>query len=104
MRKAVTILIISAIHFGLCRALNHAVLAAAAAHACDGTAAPVSGFLSGLARVLYFPILSLHLYARNWFPGDLILIVLAANSLVWGIAAYGLFTSIRKTRSKGDLS
>ena len=35
-------------------------------------------------RILYFPILSLALYPRHWFPGNWIAIPIAVNSLLWG--------------------
>ena len=41
--------------------------------------------MAGVTKVLYFPILSLALYPRHWFPGDMITIPIAANSLLWGI-------------------
>jgi len=41
--------------------------------------------LAGVTKVLYFPILSLALYPRHWFPGDMITIPIAVNSLLWGI-------------------
>lgn len=103
MRKAGIILILSGAHFGLCKLLSRTLLAVMAAHASVSESAFSQSLLSGLAKVLYFPILSLHLYARNWFPGDLIVIVLAANSLVWGTTLYGLFVLIRKIRPKGGL-
>jgi hypothetical protein len=54
--------------------------------------------LAGVTKVLYFPILSLALYPRHWFPGDMITIPIAVNSLLWGIGliiAIGLARRIR---------
>jgi hypothetical protein len=56
--------------------------------------------LAGVTKVLYFPIISLALYPRHWFPGDMITIPIAANSLLWGI---GLMIAIwlgRRTRCR----
>ena len=47
-------------------------------------------------RVLYFPIISLSLYSRKWFPGDLIYIPIIINSLLWGILVYGVLMVIKK--------
>jgi len=51
----------------------------------DGAA---NAFLYGLLTVatkwLYFPILAMALYPRHWFPGQLIAIPIAVNSLLWG--------------------
>ena len=49
-------------------------------------------------RVLYFPIISLSLYSRKWFPGDLIYIPIIINSLLWGIMIYGVLMVIKKIR------
>jgi hypothetical protein len=49
-------------------------------------------------RVLYFPIISLSMYSREWFPGDLIYIPIIINSLLWGILVYGVLTVIKKIR------
>jgi hypothetical protein len=49
-------------------------------------------------RVLYFPIISLSLYSREWFPGDLIYIPIIINSLLWGILIYGVLMVIKKIR------
>jgi hypothetical protein len=49
-------------------------------------------------RVLYFPIISLSLYSRKWFPGDFIYIPIIINSLLWGILIYGGLMVIQKMR------
>lgn len=43
------------------------------------------GLLTWATKVLYFPILSLALYPRHWFPGQMITIPIAVNSVLWGI-------------------
>ena len=55
--------------------------------------------LAGVTKVLYFPVVSLALYPRHWFPGDMITIPIACNSLLWGIglmAAIGLARRMRR--------
>jgi len=51
---------------------------------------PADSFLYGLmavvTKILYFPILTLALYPRYWFPGQMITIPIAVNSLLWGLA------------------
>ncbi len=50
---------------------------------------PADSFLYGLlavaTKILYFPILTLALYPRYWFPGQMITIPIAVNSLLWGL-------------------
>jgi hypothetical protein len=45
----------------------------------------LTGLLTLLTKILYFPIMGLALYPRYWFPGDWIYIPIALNSLVWGL-------------------
>ena len=55
--------------------------------------------LAMVTKTLYFPIISLALYPRHWFPGDMITVPIACNSLLWGIglmAAIGLARRIRR--------
>ena len=56
----------------------------------------VAQLLIWTTRVLYFPIISLSLYSREWFPGDLIFIPIIINSLLWGILVYGVLMVIKK--------
>ena len=56
------------------------------------------GLLTGATKVLYFPILSLALYPRHWFPGQMITIPIAVNSVLWGIM---LALAIRIGRRRG---
>ena len=51
-----------------------------------------------ITRGLYFPIISLSLYSRQWFPGNWIYVPMAANSLLWGITLYGIFRLTRRQR------
>jgi len=44
------------------------------------------GLLTLATKILYSPILTMALYPRHWFPGHLITIPIAVNSLLWGIA------------------
>ena len=34
-------------------------------------------------RVLHFPIISMSLYSRQWFPGNWIYVPMLANSFLW---------------------
>lgn len=56
----------------------------------------IGHLLVWLTRCLYFPIISLSLYSRQWFPGNWIYIPMVANSLIWGIVIYGIFRSVHR--------
>ena len=51
-------------------------------------------------RILYFPILSLALYPRHWFPGNWITIPIALNSLLWGAGLALVLAIGRRLRSR----
>jgi hypothetical protein len=45
----------------------------------------ITAALTWLTKILYFPVLGLALYPRHWFPGHLIYLPIAFNSLLWGV-------------------
>ena len=62
----------------------------------DRTAALLGRTLVAVTRVLYFPILTLALYSRQWFPGNWVYVPMALNSLLWGLALYACYRIYRK--------
>jgi len=36
-------------------------------------------------RILYFPVISLSLYSRQWFPGNWIYVPIGVNSMLWAV-------------------
>ena len=68
----------AALHFLACILIVPATLKAGAA------GIGLTGLLTLLTRVLYFPVLGLALYPRHWFPGHWIYVPIAFNSLIWG--------------------
>jgi hypothetical protein len=56
------------------------------------------GLLTQTTKLLYFPILSLALYPRHWFPGQMITIAIAVNSLLWGAALVLVIWFVRRVR------
>ncbi|MGA9263326.1 MAG: hypothetical protein WBV95_15220 [Desulfobacterales bacterium] len=64
----------------------------------------VAGYLGDtlvwVTRVLFFPVITLSLYSRKWFPGDWIYVPVVINSLLWGITIYGLICLLKRFRSR----
>ena len=61
------------------------------------------GMLTQTTKLLYFPIISLALYPRHWFPGQMITIPIAVNSLLWGVTlaiAIWLGRRLRRTAKR----
>jgi hypothetical protein len=51
-----------------------------------------------LTKLLHFPLVTLALYPREWFPGNWVYLPMAANSLIWGFGIYWLVRRYRKAR------
>ena len=85
-RWLLAVLGIAVIHFLLCKAMVGLTLLDPFGHSI-GESGPGLGthILVNTTRVLYFPVVTLSLYSRQWFPGDMIYIPIMANSFIWGI-------------------
>jgi hypothetical protein len=98
-RRIFWILLIAGTHFALGRlVIPLATNRLLAITDTNQTVTLVVQLLIWTTRVLYFPIISLSLYSREWFPGDLIYIPIIINSLLWGILVYGVLIVIKKIR------
>jgi hypothetical protein len=49
-----------------------------------------------ISKVLYFPVMTMAWYPRQFFPGNLIIIPLFINSLLWAIMIYMLFVFMKR--------
>jgi hypothetical protein len=101
VKKFAIILMMVSIHFGA------SVLIVAAsqsiATALDPvTAEPTVGFrlLVAATRIVHFPIISLSLYSRQWFPGNWLYVPMLVNSFIWAAGLYGLFLLGKKLKEK----
>ncbi len=96
LRGRTVFILAAAAHFALTRvvsALTLNLVGGGALHTAGNTLPLALGLLS---KGLYFPLISLALYPRGLFPGDWILVPIAANSLVWGLAAWGAWRLLPK--------
>jgi hypothetical protein len=48
-----------------------------------------------LSKVLYFPVITLAWYPRQFFPGNFIAIPIIINSLLWALVIYALLLLIK---------
>jgi hypothetical protein len=58
----------------------------------------ITGLLTQLTKVLYFPILGLALYPRHWFPGLWIYVPIAINSMLWGLLLASIVLIAKRRR------
>jgi hypothetical protein len=90
---------IAVIHFGLSNLILPltTALAEQLAGAPDGPGMAVI-LLVRATKLLHFPIVTLALYPREWFPGNWVYLPIAANSLIWAFGIRWLIGLFRKTR------
>jgi len=99
MKKLAIIALIALIHFGsslLIVAISMSVVTSAN----PVPAEPTVGvrILVEATRILHFPVISLALYPRHWFPGNWIYAPMAVNSFLWAIVIYVLILLGKKTK------
>ena len=99
LKSYAIIAVIAALHLFLCKLIVTAVRAIINTDAYQITGIKIlTNTLVTATKVLYFPLLSLSLYSRQYFPGPLIYIVIIANSLIWAVAIYMAYRIYKKFR------
>jgi hypothetical protein len=102
MKKKFAIIgLITLVHFGLC------ILVVAASMSVATAVIPVQPEPSTVfrvlvmaTRILLFPVISLSLYSRQWFPGNLIYVPIFINSVLWATAICLIILLARKIKQK----
>lgn len=86
------------IHFGLSQLIIPVtmVLTKRSAGTPEGAGMPIN-LLVHLTQLLHFPLITLALYPREWFPGNWIYLPMAANSLIWAWGICWLSRLVRKS-------
>jgi len=96
-KKFAIIVLLALVHFGLSVLVVAASLSVAAAvNPVRAEPAPVIRVLVMATRILHFPIISLSLYSRQWFPGNLIYVPIFINSFLGAAGMYGIFLLVKK--------
>lgn len=95
-RKALTWLVIAGLHLLCCHLILPVTMAltAEAAGASDSPGMAVT-LLVRATKLLYFPLVTLALYPREWFPGNWIDVPMALNSAIWAFGIYWLIGLFR---------
>jgi hypothetical protein len=90
-------MVIALIHFSLGNLILPLTMAltAQAAATPDGPGIAVR-LLVRATKLLHFPVVTLALYPREWFPGDWVYVPMAANSLIWAGGICWLIGQFRK--------
>ena len=92
-------MVIAAIHFGLSNLILPLTLTLTkhAAGTPEGAGMAVILLVRG-TKLLHFPLVTLALYPREWFPGNWVYVPMAVNSLIWAIGITWLIGLFRKAR------
>lgn len=99
MNQFFKVIALSAVHLAVSRVIVAVTMKIDMFAADTGWITVVLGkALITLTRVLYFPIITLSLYSRQWFPGNWIYVPICANSLIWGAAMALVLWWWRKSR------
>ncbi len=99
IRKILTILTITLVHFGAILGLTYLGLHVVGGGVTEaGTLTLGSKALVWTSRILYFPIVTLSLFPRDMFPGPLVFVPILLNSFVWGIFLYASAVVIDRFR------
>ena len=97
IKKTVIILAIAGTHFAASKVITSIVLFIINSDAYQILAVRmVTKMLVVATKILYFPILSLSLYSRQWFPGYWINVVILLNSLLWATVIYSSLLFYKK--------
>ena len=96
IKKFAILISVALVHFALSALVVPGAMALA--NGSFGQPLPPLGFrmLVVATRILYFPVISLSLYSRQWFPGNWIYLPIGANSLLWAAVICGLFLLYQK--------
>jgi hypothetical protein len=101
MKKFGFIILIALCHFGLCVLIVPMTMAVSSTMISQQPhSSPVIRLLVLLTGILHFPIISLSLYPRMWFPGNWIYLPIAMNSLIVAAGIYFLIIMGRKMFKK----
>jgi hypothetical protein len=101
IRKASIVVGIAAVHFIATKIIVALTMQMGMFAASSSRAAGYLGsFLVWVTRVLFFPVITLSLYSRKYFPGDWIFVPVVVNSLLWGITIFALICFVKWFRSR----
>jgi hypothetical protein len=99
MRKYFTILVIAVVHCTVTKIISTITLSVITANV-HTPQMPVMGRLfMWISKVLYFPVITMAFYPRQFFPGNLVIVPLFINSLLWALMIYVVVVLIKKFAS-----
>jgi len=96
MKKTFIILFIAAAHSVLTKFASMITLSVFTANVNKTQMSFIGRGMTMLSKVLYFPVITLAWYPRQFFPGNYVVIPLFINSLLWALVIYALLILIKR--------
>ncbi len=96
MKKILIILTIAVVHSIFTKIISSIALSVVTANVYESQLPFWGRLLMVMSKVLYFPVFTFALYPRQFFPGNLVIIPLFINSLLWALVIYTFFVLIKK--------
>jgi len=96
MKKILLILVIAVTHAVFTKIVSMITLSVVTANANEIQMSFIGRWMMMLSKVLYFPVITMAWYPRQFFPGNFIVIPLFINSLLWALMIYALLILIKR--------
>jgi len=96
MKKTFIIFVIAAAHSVITKFASMIALSVFTANVNEPQMSFVGRGMIMLSKVLYFPVITLAWYPRQFFPGNYVVIPLFINSLLWALVIYALLILIKR--------
>ncbi|HSQ86118.1 MAG TPA: hypothetical protein VLM43_15510 [Desulfobacterales bacterium] len=96
MKKILLILVIAVTHAVFTKIVSMISLSVVTANANEIQMSFIGRWMMMLSKVLYFPVITMAWYPRQFFPGNFIVIPLFINSLLWALMIYALLILIKR--------
>lgn len=96
MKKILLILVIAVTHAVFTKIVSMITLSVVTANANEIQMSFIGRWMMMLSKVLYFPVITMAWYPRQFFPGNFIVVPLFINSLLWALMIYALLILIKR--------
>jgi hypothetical protein len=96
MKNIFIIFVITVVHSVITKFVSTITLSVVTANVNETQMSFIGRLLMRLSKVLYFPVITLAWYPRQFFPGNFVVIPLLVNSLLWALVIYTLFILIKR--------
>ena len=96
MKNIFIISIIAVTHAVFTKIVSMITLSVVTANVNETQMSFIGRWVMMLSKVLYFPVITLAWYPRQFFPGNFIVIPLFINSLLWALVIYTLLILVKR--------